>query len=258
MINPNIIYNEREHTYEIKGRALQSVTNFIEKEYSVPFDHNDKHIYMSNAITKKNKEKKAGITNPEVQRYFWKLNGKHAALVGNAVHTYMQLLNIGIKYNFEVEPRMSYDVGVKDVISKLMNKWDIVEVEKQVFSEKYDLVGTLDLLIRNKETNELGIIDWKVKPDILKSHNKCKGTLSKFNETGLLMASVQMQLYNIVGELNIPIDNMFVIQLFKDSSYKIYGGKKEPLVDYSQYILETLNTRVIPKDKKINNLMSLI
>lgn len=55
-------------------------------------------------------------------------------------------------------------------------KYDFIEAEKMIFSEKYRIAGTIDLLARNKETGKMAILDWKTNKEIKLDND--------FNQTG--------------------------------------------------------------------------
>ena len=84
----------------------------------------------------------------------------------------MERYHLNRKYNKELTPIIPEMVAGVKAYKSLMKKWEIVEIEKQVYNLRYKLAGHLDVLMKHRETGEYGILDWKTISDIFKRYNK--------------------------------------------------------------------------------------
>ena len=242
-----IKFDERLHKYTYEGKELESVTTWIERTFFVPFKHENRHIYIMNNMVKSNKKKGMGITNADDLAKSWRLKGKRASKQGDVAHMYVEYLHLLKQYGQEPERLTGYDDAAHKAYYSLIEKWDIIELEKQVYSIKYGLAGTLDVLMKNKKTGKLGILDWKSIADIIKPKTDTKDILKhvspKFN--GIQKASIQIDVYNEIGGFDIEPENRFVVQLCSDGKYNIYGGTQSPLPIYTDIVKNQMNNNVV-------------
>ena len=155
-----IRYYDEPHIYETDNcKKFTSVTTFIE-EFFPPFD--EYNISMRYA-------KKHDMTQKEVLAN-WKAINDEANLQGTNVHLYCEniLTNKPIP-----EPRNEKEIKIRkhadEAIEKLLSEYELVESEKIIFSEKYKLAGTVDLIMQNRTTGQILLFDWKTNKKIEKS-----------------------------------------------------------------------------------------
>jgi len=230
----SIQFDDKMHKYYKNGVELMSVTTWLDEEFFPKFTDNKKNIYISNAITAKNKKIKRGITNPEDLRKFWYCKGRKASYNGSAAHELATMLFIASKYGKDTvnlviknEVKTGYEKAVVNAWKEIVKEWDIIDSEMQIGSLKYNLAGTMDLPLKHKVTGEYGIADWKAKEDLDKSYNKCKGVLKKYKDSGIVKAIAQITSYSILSGFNVKPHGMIVIKLNSNGSYEIRNAKDE-------------------------------
>lgn len=244
-----LIFDERLHKYTYDNVELESVTKWIGEYFCVPFKEGDKHIYISNAITNKNKASKQGITNPEELRKYWQLNAERTSSNGTACHAFVQMVHIDKRYGIETEPKTGYEIAIKKAYEALTKKWDIVELERQVYSVEYKLAGHVDVIMQNKITKEYGILDWKTIEDMTKSHGNMRNEMKGIDDNALNKVSIQLDVYSVLSGLDIPVKNRFVTQLLPEGESVVYsitprkGYPNEHLIDVSAKIHKALESR---------------
>ena len=116
-----------------------------------------KQVYYA-MIQDPNLEEKAALSAP------YKTSGE-AKLRGTAVHSIVEAYKHTKQFiNTVPEKYKGYATAFYNWVKD--NDIEILEHEKTVFSEKYEFAGTLDLLVRNKQSNRMFIIDVKTGKEI--------------------------------------------------------------------------------------------
>ena len=94
--------------------------------------------------------------------------------------------------------------GINWLEKFLDNEKHTVYTEKIIYSEELRLAGSVDLIIKNKLTNEYTIIDWKTNEKIpTTSYNKKMGThliTSDIEDCKYSVYSLQLSLYRYILE----------------------------------------------------------
>lgn len=242
---PNKVhFDERSHTYKINNSYLDSVTSWIGEYFCTPFKEGNKHIFMAHNKAKSNKNKGTGITDADKLQELWELNRKRAAATGTATHTYVEMLHLYRQYDDDLPPDTGYEEAAYKAYETIVKSWDIVELEKLVYSEDYRLAGHYDCAIKHKKTGVLGILDWKTVGDMHKTYHNFKEELSDFKETPLNKAAIQLTTYSILDSMKVLPENMYVVQLKPTGEFEIFGGKKNPLPDFRKQVMIALEKRV--------------
>ena len=241
--NEGLKYDPRLHKYQYEDTELTSVTTWMKEYFLSEFTENNKHIFISNAVAKKNKREGEGITRPDDQRRYWNLQGERTAANGTAAHAFVQMLDIAAAYDMEVIPDTGYERAVKAAYEYLSNEWEFIELEKQVYSVAYRLAGHIDAIIRHRVTGRLGILDWKTIRDMVKWHDKMREEMKIYKDDAVTKTTLQLTIYTIIGELGIQPEDMFIVQLIPDGTYIIYGGHENPLIDIRLQVKTALSKR---------------
>jgi len=135
-------FDEENHKYFIENNLeLLSVTSKISKFF--PFDFKK----VSRVVAEKN-----WVTENEVQDEWNSLRD-----YGSYIH------ELAEKYcnNEELDKNELDDiVHVIDFFEDHKN-YEIIASEIQIFSKDFGVAGTIDLILKDKETNRLFIVDWK-------------------------------------------------------------------------------------------------
>ena len=213
--------NSISNTASNETNEYTHVTKFIEENFFKAFDEDDTRIFASIAKAKSNAAANKGISDVELLRKSWRIQADRARHNGSGVHAYFQLLSISYPYGEDIQPLTVYEQAARQFYFQIYDKFDIEIVEGKVSSDDLQLVGIFDAIIKNKTTNERCLIDFKTFPDgTKKEQTKHYGlelfgkSASKFQKTAL-----QLELYNKLGNYNIPADKQYCIQLGTDGNY---------------------------------------
>ena len=149
-------FNNAIHQYKASEKILTPVTRFV-NSFFPEFDA--KRIAKRYAA-------KHGLDVADVLAE-WKANGQLAATMGTAVHRYaeVEIQNL----IFDGPQNNHYDGyyrAVDRVIAKLLKRFEFINTERIVFSVKLGLAGTIDLLMRDPENDDILIFDWKTNKEI--------------------------------------------------------------------------------------------
>ncbi len=225
----NILFFEEEHKYKFKSKpdlVPLSVTGVIGK-YKKPFDADYHAGRKADAI---------GV-DKQVILDEWAEKGRFASDKGSLVHYYMeQMMKME---TFEVPKQyMRKDVldafkRTKPICNKFLkdsyNTLEHVSAEQLVGCPEWGITGMIDQIVRNKQTGEYYLLDWKTNKAINKtSRYKLTGSLSHLDSSELTIYSLQLGLYKRILEryINITISGCLIIHLPLDSDdYKMYKTK---------------------------------
>lgn len=140
-IQSNIIFNEDSHTYYNKetGTPLQAVSTIKEKLGYSNYD---------------------AANEDEIQAYL----SEESRQKGTLIHGIFEGL-----WNNNLNRMLYKDVsdeaidGIKSIVDKLKKQYDFVASEQMVADFEKNIAGTIDLLLRDKNTGEYVLMDFKTK-----------------------------------------------------------------------------------------------
>lgn len=85
---------------------------------------------------------------------------------------------------------------IENAVTALLMFYDIIAIERVLFSPKYLVAGTADLIARNKQSGEIAIIDWKTNEEITDQHWEMGvGRCSKLPHCNKAHYSLQTSIY---------------------------------------------------------------
>lgn len=110
---------------------------------------------------------------------------------------------------------------IKKFVDELFVNYNIIASEIPIFSKKYKIAGTVDLLIQDKKTNRLYTLDWKTtnkkisKKDIF---NFCKNPITQIPNNKFYKYSMQLGLYNkiLFDNYGVEIFDSIVVHINYD------------------------------------------
>ena len=175
-ISREIKFVEEHHIYTLNGKRLESVSGFIapwNKEFTNKLDPNHPEY-----------NKHLAINMPSYQQR------------GTMVHKLSELVDKNINDPWPYELR-SYEAYYKLFNKQYIKsgKWEIIAIEAIVFSKKYWICGTIDRLFRNKETNEVMLLDIKT------------GSTQNIN------VYQQAMYHHMLEEFGIKVDKCYLLSL---------------------------------------------
>ena len=163
------------------------------------------HRYCNSFEKKKNliASKVAGKRGISVEDVIaeWDRNRDEACAFGTRVHETCEDVLLG-RTTFRNEPKSDKEKRTFDqakaMAEKIKSRVDVVAVEKIIFDIDLKIAGTADLLVRNRETGGLVILDWKTNQsiDMVNSYgDKMDGVLSQMDDCNFNVYSLQLSLY---------------------------------------------------------------
>ena len=155
-----IHFDPDPHHYLLDGERLPSVTTLIKGSFP-EFD--------ANAAAAR-KAAREGLAVEEVLAA-WAKRRDEASLFGTKIHSMAELMIL--KQDFaaadhmaESEREKNYLVALRAALIRIGKFYDFIECEKIVFSPELKIAGTIDLLLRNKQTGAYVVADWKTNREI--------------------------------------------------------------------------------------------
>lgn len=239
----DLVFEESTHSYNAKGFKFESVTQSLSK-LSDKFDTD----FMAPLVAKKynrenpNKPKR----NAFFYKMLWKEKAKEASTRGTRVHLYSE------EYPFKdtPDPICKQEQAVKDFYDSLDENYVVITAEYRVYSIAFLKAGTIDLLLYNKETNNLVIADWKTNnANVVEcySNKKLKAPFTdliniKYNKFALQLSNYKMMIekytdYKVEGLWIMWLQSGNPMDLAPDRNPKKYSiHKPDNYIKHSNYI----------------------
>lgn len=215
----NITFDEGPHIYTVNGDSdYTSVTTFVHQ----PFSHFD-----SDKIIKMILKKKEWRTDPTYKYYqktaeeikaMWDLNGASASGAGTKMHYDIECYYNGMDVkNDSIEFKYFLD------FARDYSNLEPYRTEWCVYHEELKLSGSIDMVFRDKNTNEFYIYDWKRSKEISyesygnkTSHLPC---LSHIQDCNFWHYSLQLNTYRAILEkkYGLKISGLFLVICHPDS-----------------------------------------
>ena len=196
-----IEFKEKEHKY-FKGTTEYSSVSKVISTVEPPFPAE---------VIARNIAKSQGVTKEEILEE-WRQKRDSSTEIGNDVHRAMdQFSRNGICND------LYWNDTAKDIEKKLFSKYDVVDSEVVLHSDKFEIAGTADRLcyrnkhiidIRDFKTNEVKGIVYADK------YNKfMKGPLSHLENTNYNKYAIQLSCYGylVEEELGYKIGNLALV-----------------------------------------------
>lgn len=213
----NVLFNEADHTYTIKGKKCTSVTQAISL-FKKPFD---------TQIIAGKYAKKHGLNVQDVIDD-WEGIKNESTSRGSELHKYAEMKFLSKQY---IPDKKAYalcemfDVFYNDVKERLIP----VKLEFVVGDEEFLIGGMLDKLFYNTTANALQIWDYKTNKEISKTSkykNRLIGSLSHLEECEFNIYSLQLSIYKLIIErnTNLKLGNSYLVWINDvNDKYKVIG-----------------------------------
>lgn len=219
-----IKFDEASHSYTVKGKNLKPVS-YVLKDFQEPFDEKK----MSALVAKKK-----GISIQEVLDDWHKKRDDSCAL-GTKAHLFAENY---IKTR-EGEPTNGQEKAMQTYLDKIPYYVVPLCTELQMYSEKWNIAGTADLMFYDTKNDKILIRDWKSNKDLFKNY-KGKRLLAPFDDledSPFNKYQLQLSLYQILFEqTGFKIENRALIWVKEDGTYELYQTN-----DYRDRLIEHLN-----------------
>ncbi|MBI9082681.1 MAG: hypothetical protein JEZ11_03730 [Desulfobacterales bacterium] len=189
-----IAFDPGPHRYVVEetGQVMTSVTTFIE-QFFPKFDAPAIALKCSRG----KKPKYAGRDPVEIMAE-WEANAERARDEGTVTHLYAECL---LTNQTPPEPISERTVRLFQCVDQsvrlLLKHYEFVASEAIIFSPKMAKSGTIDLVMRHKETGVYLILDWKQNAEIARFNQwqKCLPPIGHLDDCDLNHYSLQLSMY---------------------------------------------------------------
>ena len=225
-----IDFHEEQHFYTINDyRFGISATSLIET-YAQEFDSDGISQMVAN---------KRGISQKEVLDE-WKKENEFSCIKGSCIHLKAQSLWMGTDYEIDYNTiddtidkdrlKKEYDIMSKqatDFYNDYKDMYDMIQDEFIVWSKEFDIAGSIDGIMYNKNTQQCCILDFKSNKDLQfksKYRKKMKVPLHELDDVNGQHYYVQLSIYKYLIEkyTNIKVDELFIVYFnINADSYEI-------------------------------------
>jgi len=155
-----IHFDPDPHHYLLDGERLPSVTTLIKASFP-EFD------------ARAAAERKAAREGAAVEEILkgWEQRRDDASFFGSKIHSMAELMilkqdHAAADHLAHSEREKNYLTALRAALIRIGKFYDFVECEKIVFSPELKIAGTIDLLLRNKQTGAYVVADWKTNREI--------------------------------------------------------------------------------------------
>lgn len=216
--NPEFIFEEERHIYTLKGNRLQSVTGWI-GNFTRPFD------------TAKWAEKKAierGVSAEDIL-HGWKVLNDDSLDLGHLVHKYIEEFLAGLNPSMPDDELQAKRIKAwLEFYEQKLSKMTLLAQEIRIWSEKYQLAGTIDALFWYK--NHIVVGDWKTNKKFTTDKDKAWNNLlfpfENYPENKLNFYSLQTSTYQaILKENGIIAPHAFICWISPDARVEMHTAK---------------------------------
>lgn len=217
-------FESRRHLYYVEGENHISVSKKLE-EFEHPFDEG-KWLPLC--------AKKEKISEHEL-KHKWQTINKEACELGTETHDFLERYT-----GLETPKTPQQKAGIK-FLRDYGQEYEIVSKELRMYSRKYKIAGTCDLLMRHKETGLLILPDYKTNKDIFKAYDFLKDPFSYLEAHPYNLYQLQLSFYQLMlEEINLSISKRLLVHLRADETYRVFET-----VDFTEYLSEYLQKQRI-------------
>lgn len=214
-----IDFHEEEHFYTLNNYKFNcSVTQLIET-YGQEFDSDGISQMVAN---------KRGISQKEVLDE-WKKENEFSCIKGSCIHLKAQSLWMGTDYEIDYNKiddtidkdrlKKEYDIMSKQATNfynDYKDMYDMIQDEFIVWSKEFDIAGSIDGIMYNKNTQQCCILDFKSNKDLQfksKYRKKMKVPLHELDDVNGQHYYIQLSIYKYLIEkyTNIKVDELFIV-----------------------------------------------
>lgn len=207
------------HYYECEGKRIGISSTGLIHNYSQKFEANK----MAEKVAIKNNKTTAEVLEE------WRIENKFSTTKGTILHEMAQSLWCGRDYIVDYDSLDSdvdknrLKLAIEKTIPQISQFWldykdtlEIVAEELIIGSEEFNIAGAVDMLLMNKLTGELVMIDFKTNKEIKRTGfrgQKMQVPLQKLNDCNFIHYSLQLHLYKLLIEKysGLKISEHFIV-----------------------------------------------
>ena len=199
-------FDKENHVYKLDQTTLPSVTNLISKYF--PF----KRDKIARDIAEKNWCSEEEVTQ------IWDAQREYGNIIHELAEDYCSAKNLSSKEKAQILHVISFFADNPN--------YEIISPELRIFSRQYSVAGTIDLLLLDKNTQRLYILDWKTSKKPIKKNDIFSYARPPFQSLAnnkFIKYSLQLSSYQLIlkEEYAIEIFDSLIVHLKEDLSYII-------------------------------------
>ena len=208
-----ISFEPLSHLYYYKSRTMTSVTTAV----SGCFPRFDR----DGSIAAKCAERE-GVSVPEIRKQ-WRRSGELGTLVHNSLEAYIWGYDVTPFGDSVTDSELAWlslriAAGQSLFSSALLSLANVLYTELTVYSSKYSVAGTVDLVVFNPETGALDLYDWKTSKNIMAEGvtfgKRGFGRLAHLPDTNFYHYALQLSIYRwILEQAGFKVGDLAVIHL---------------------------------------------
>ena len=214
-----VTFYEDEHIYIYEGEVFRRELMSVNKAISLFFPKFDPQKVIEKYYEKWQRDKTNkyyGMTKKEIKN-LWEQRSEDACKYGSMVHKEIENLFIGSKYGEYNEEQDYMNVTPEaEAFKKWFNQqwelgWRLWATEKIVYSEEYNIAGTVDLILYNdnlSSSREFKIVDFKTNdPESLhkEAYDYLKDPLHHLKASTMEKYRLQLNTYSRLFDDRFPI-----------------------------------------------------
>ncbi|MDP7180517.1 MAG: PD-(D/E)XK nuclease family protein [Candidatus Woesearchaeota archaeon] len=201
----NLQFEEKEHKYTIEGDiVLKSVTTKLQSFF--PFDA----IKVANELALQR-----GVDPKSILDEWDTIRDN-----GTATHNLAERFCNGEELTNEELNKVKH----VSTFLKCYSHFQVLGSEVRIFSKKYKVAGTIDLVLKNKTNNRIYLLDWKTSSKEIerdKYWDMAQGKLSNLPHNKFHQYSMQLAVYSkiIKEEYDITVFDGLLVHLREDQTF---------------------------------------
>jgi len=227
----HIKFYNKSHKYKKDKVVYKSVTQLIDTLFE-PFNAKE----IAKKLSKVPKYKKEGKGIRAILKD-WKERAEHGTRVHNAIEQWLKTGKAPLGLTQEDREKViQAKIFIANYWDSTKNKTSVFLPEQLIYSEEFQLAGTVDLLIYNYKTKDLYIIDWKTNEKITDKAYDNKTGLKKSTEhiedCKLNKYIIQLNIYAYIleKEYKIKPTKLSIIHLLPKGYKEIDIDIDKPLI----------------------------
>lgn len=198
----NISFEERNHSYIVNGDPNYISATTIIKEFFPKFD-SDLVITKMKKSNNWSKSVYFGMQDADIKQQ-WKDKAENAANLGTILHASIENFYNNIEQ--VVDPRIEKEyqqfLQFNDFMIHNRSELEPYRTEWCVYDEDYHVSGSIDMIFKDKNTDELHIFDWKRTPEMKKENRWDSGLapICHLDDCKFNHYSLQLNIYKFILE----------------------------------------------------------
>lgn len=221
----DLVFYEDGHKYFYDGRRIEKSVSDMIKKYYLPFNRDliAGRVALARGLKKEDLIKE------------WDKKSKDSCTQGHKAHHFGERF----AYDKNIKPTNGFEEAVKLFFKELPSSVVVIGTETKMIHKDYLFCGTDDLLLYNKDNNNIIVVDFKTNEDLFKNY-KGQKLLHDFNhllDNPFNKYQIQLSYYQILLEQikEIKVNKRKIVWLKNSGQYFLYDTE-----DYTNILKKDL------------------